>query len=119
MADTNGDGRVTQDEYRAARAFILARLLIPIHALSGATGSHSPSSVRRLGCSPSSEVPALRMALVIEPAAGIRPSPSFQAPDKALSRKALTTTGTLTPCIWKKGNLFSQRSRADDTAVSV
>jgi hypothetical protein len=25
MADTNGDGRVTQDEYRAARAFILAR----------------------------------------------------------------------------------------------
>ena len=25
MADTNGDGRVTPDEYRAARAFILAR----------------------------------------------------------------------------------------------
>jgi hypothetical protein len=25
MADANGDGRVTQDEYRAARAFILAR----------------------------------------------------------------------------------------------
>jgi hypothetical protein len=25
LADTNGDGRVTQDEYRAARAFILAR----------------------------------------------------------------------------------------------
>ena len=25
VADTNGDGRVTQDEYRAARAFILAR----------------------------------------------------------------------------------------------
>ena len=25
MADTDGDGRVTQDEYRAARAFILAR----------------------------------------------------------------------------------------------
>ena len=25
IADTNGDGRVTQDEYRAARAFILAR----------------------------------------------------------------------------------------------
>jgi hypothetical protein len=25
MADTNGDGRVTQDEYRAARAFIMAR----------------------------------------------------------------------------------------------
>lgn len=25
MADTNGDGRVTPEEYRAARAFILAR----------------------------------------------------------------------------------------------
>jgi hypothetical protein len=25
VADTNGDGRVTPDEYRAARAFILAR----------------------------------------------------------------------------------------------
>ena len=25
MADANGDGRVTQDEYRAARSFILAR----------------------------------------------------------------------------------------------
>ena len=25
MADTNGDGRVTPDEYRAAREFILAR----------------------------------------------------------------------------------------------
>jgi len=25
MADTNGDGRVTRDEYRAARTFILAR----------------------------------------------------------------------------------------------
>jgi hypothetical protein len=25
IADANGDGRVTQDEYRAARAFILAR----------------------------------------------------------------------------------------------
>jgi hypothetical protein len=25
MADTNGDGRVTPDEYRQARAFILAR----------------------------------------------------------------------------------------------
>ena len=25
IADTNGDGRVTPDEYRAARAFILAR----------------------------------------------------------------------------------------------
>ena len=25
MADANGDGRVTTDEYRAARAFILAR----------------------------------------------------------------------------------------------
>jgi hypothetical protein len=25
MADANGDGRVTQEEYRAARAFILAR----------------------------------------------------------------------------------------------
>ena len=25
MADTNRDGRVTQDEYRAARAFIMAR----------------------------------------------------------------------------------------------
>ena len=25
LADTTGDGRVTQDEYRAARAFILAR----------------------------------------------------------------------------------------------
>jgi len=25
MADANGDGRVTRDEYRAARAFILAR----------------------------------------------------------------------------------------------
>jgi hypothetical protein len=25
IADTNADGRVTQDEYRAARAFILAR----------------------------------------------------------------------------------------------
>ena len=25
LADTNGDGRVTPDEYRAARAFILAR----------------------------------------------------------------------------------------------
>jgi hypothetical protein len=25
MADTNGDGRITPDEYRAARAFILAR----------------------------------------------------------------------------------------------
>jgi hypothetical protein len=25
LADTNGDGRVTPEEYRAARAFILAR----------------------------------------------------------------------------------------------
>jgi hypothetical protein len=25
MADANGDGRVTTEEYRAARAFILAR----------------------------------------------------------------------------------------------
>jgi hypothetical protein len=25
MADANGDGRITTDEYRAARAFILAR----------------------------------------------------------------------------------------------
>lgn len=25
LADSNGDGRVTPDEYRAARAFILAR----------------------------------------------------------------------------------------------
>jgi hypothetical protein len=25
IADTNGDGRITPDEYRAARAFILAR----------------------------------------------------------------------------------------------
>ena len=25
MADANGDGRVTQDEYQAARAFIMAR----------------------------------------------------------------------------------------------
>jgi hypothetical protein len=25
IADTNGDGRVTPEEYRAARAFILAR----------------------------------------------------------------------------------------------